>query len=96
MNAFLIILFCVELILCLNCVMRSNRKEGIYVVVHLCSVHDDPAACLFKFFSLLGHFHLPFHMINVATRVTMVTGNGNPASMPVKAFGPVDTPRAAK
>lgn len=67
-------------------------------MVHLCSVNDDPAACLFitGFFSLLGHFHLPFHMINVATRVTMVTANDNSASMPIKAFGPIATPRAAK
>lgn len=55
-----------------------------------------PPVYLRRGFSLLGHFHLPFHMINVATRVTMVTCNDNSASMPIKAFGPVTTPRAAK
>lgn len=66
-----------ELILPLYSVKRSNMKEGIYVLVHLCSVYDDPALCLFmvRCLSLLGCFHLAFNMVNVLTRLARVTGN---------------------
>lgn len=46
----------------------------------------DPAVWPFKArcLSSLGDFHLAFHMVNVLTRVTRVTGNDNSMSMESK------------
>lgn len=42
-----------------------NRKEGMYVMVHLC-IHLSTEDC----FSLIGYFHFTFHVINTVIQLT--------------------------